>query len=126
MSAIGSKLRRVGSAPHYAGGLVHWCPACKEVHKFPLNGPASAGPKWAWNGSVDKPSFTPSMMIRTGPPRPMVPEGRPDAGHIDVCHYFLTDGIIHFCGDCTHGMAGQSVPLPDWPYARGAYGGIEE
>lgn len=119
MSAMGSRLRRG------KGFIAHWCPACKEVHIFTIEGKNSSGAAWTWNGNVDKPTFAPSMLIRTGP-RPMVPEGRPDAGKIDVCHYILTDGVINFCGDCTHSMVGQSVPLPDWPYARGTYGGIED
>lgn len=125
MSAIGTKLRRIGSNPSYSGGLAHWCPACAEVHVFTIEGKNSSGAAWTWNGNIDKPTFTPSMLIRTGP-RPTVPVGRPDAGRVDVCHYILTDGVINYCGDCTHGLAGQSVPLPDWPYKPGAYGGIEE
>lgn len=122
MSAMGAKFRRVASSSQYGGGIAHWCPACNGMHLFSLDGP---GAKWTWNGNVEKPTFTPSMLIRTGP-RPTVPVGRPDAGKVDVCHYIMTDGMINFCVDCTHEMAGQSVPIPDWPYARGTYGGIEE
>jgi hypothetical protein len=32
-----------------------------------------------------------------------------------VCHSFLTDGVFHFLGDCTHPYAGQQVPLPELP-----------
>jgi hypothetical protein len=28
------------------------------------------------------------------------------------CHYILAGGIIHFCGDCTHPLAGKQVVLP--------------
>lgn len=126
MGAMGNKLRMTTPASGYtARGIVHWCPACKEVHQFALDGPNSSGARWTWDGNREAPSFTPSMRITTGP-RPMVPVGRPDAGRVDICHYILTGGIINFCGDCTHEMAGQSVPIPDWPYARGSYGGIEE
>lgn len=119
MSAMGSKLRKTTS------GVLHWCPACKEVHQFTLDGKNASGARWTWDGNVDAPTFSPSMMIRTGP-RPTVPVGRPDAGKIDICHYILTAGIINFCSDCTHDMAGKAVPLPDWPHAPETYGGIEE
>ena len=110
MSAMGSKLRNT------MDGITHWCPACKGTHRFTINGPVS----WTFNGNVDAPTFTPSMRISWGKfVNPAYDEG-------GVCHYILTDGVINFCGDCTHAMSGQSVPLPDWPYAPGTYGGIEE
>jgi hypothetical protein len=38
-----------------------------------------------------------------------------DAKTPHVCHYFLRDGQIEFCGDSIHALAGQRVQLPDWP-----------
>lgn len=47
-----------------------------------------------------------------------------DAGELDadgfrappaVCHSFIRDGQIQFLSDCTHALAGQTVPLPAWP-----------
>lgn len=111
MSAMGSKLRKT------TVGILHWCPACEEVHHFVTDG--SRG--WVFNGNVDAPTFTPSMKITWG--KQADPNCDVDGG---ICHYILTDGMINYCGDCTHGMVGQSVPIPDWPYARGTYGGIEE
>lgn len=43
-----------------------------------------------------------------------------------VCHYNITKGEIKFGPDCEHGLKGRTVPLPEWPYAPGEYGGIEE
>jgi hypothetical protein len=43
-----------------------------------------------------------------------------------LCHYFIRAGKIEFCGDSPHNLAGQTVDLPDWPYAPNTYGGIEE
>ena len=31
-----------------------------------------------------------------------------------VCHSFVTDGNIQFLSDCTHSLAGQTVPLEAW------------
>lgn len=88
MGQVGSKMRRVGAADGYtAGGLAHLCPACEEMHQFAIDGKNSSGARWTWDGNVELPTFAPSMNIRTGP-RPTVPIGRPDAGQIDVCHYF--------------------------------------
>lgn len=30
-----------------------------------------------------------------------------------VCHTFVTDGKINFLSDCTHELAGQTVPMQD-------------
>jgi hypothetical protein len=32
-----------------------------------------------------------------------------------TCHLFLTDGRLQYLGDCTHALAGQTVPLPELP-----------
>jgi hypothetical protein len=86
---------------------VHWCPACDEAHVFHITTPNSNGARWAWDGNVEAPTFTPSMNIRVN----FAPE---DGGPI-VCHYFLRAGRIEFLGDCSHALANQTVALPDWP-----------
>ena len=49
-----------------------------------------------------------------------------------LCHYFIggpagdKPGMIEFCPDSPHKLAGQTVALPPWPYAPGSYGGIDE
>ena len=45
----------------------------------------------------------------------------PDIGR-PLCHSHVTDGKITYCGDSTHGYAGQTLELPD--FARGL-GGAE-
>jgi hypothetical protein len=29
------------------------------------------------------------------------------------CHYHLRAGVIEYCGDCAHALAGKSIPLPE-------------
>ena len=60
-------------------------------------------PHWTWNGSLDRPTFTPSILSR------YTIEGE---GH-HVCHSFVTDGRIQFLEDCTHKLAGQTIDLPE-------------
>lgn len=127
MSDCGTKLRKIVGGPGSGfSGFVHWCPACQEVHQYATEN--QNGPKWTFNGNFEQPSFTPSMLIRWG--RFADPNWKPDDGEEDtysgVCHYFITDGKIAYCGDCTHAMKGQTVDLPDWPHAPGSYGGIQE
>lgn len=70
-----------------------WCPGCKEHHVLPWK---RGG--WTFNGNTERPTFTPSFRISGG------------AG--SVCHFVLTDGILNFCSDSSHELAGKSVPLP--------------
>jgi hypothetical protein len=108
MGQVSSTLRR------YEGGFGHWCPGCEEMHTLPDN--------WKFNGNLEKPTFTPSFK-HTGIQRVFVDgnwtgEWKKDASGNTVpfiCHYILTDGVLNFCGDSTHVLAGHSVPLPSLP-----------
>ena len=124
MGALSRVLRNVTE-----GGLSFWCPGCEQFHTiYHGEGP---GPRWGWNGNVEKPTFTPSVLVRT-----VRGEGLTDADWEEydriatgpggteavlnhpkfrwVCHSFITDGRIQFLGDCTHSLAGQTVDLPSW------------
>jgi hypothetical protein len=61
-------------------------------------------PCWTWNGSVDSPTLAPSILTRFD-------SGDPTESY--VCHSFVTDGMVQFLSDCTHGLAGETVPLTD-------------
>ena len=107
MERIGKYLRRASGPDGRTGiGYAHWCPACKETHAFAVDRPFSNGAKWSFDGNIDAPTFAPSMNIGIGP--------FPD-GHIERCHYFLKGGQLQYISDCTHAMAGQTVPLPELP-----------
>lgn len=78
-----------------------WCPGCKEMHVLPWK-----RGNWAFNGNTEKPTFTPSFRITW----------RDEDGVAkQCCHFVLTDGVLHFCSDCTHELVGKSVPLPKLP-----------
>ena len=49
------------------------------------------------DGNAEAPTFSPSINI------------------VGRCHYFIIAGMIEFCGDSRHHLAGQVVPLPDIP-----------
>ncbi len=72
------------------------CPGCKCLHSFSVGN--KTGPSWTWNGSMDKPTFTPSLLY---------PINR-------RCHSFVRDGEIVFLNDCFHELAGKTVPLSKW------------
>ena len=97
-------------------GFLFRCPGCNVVHSVHYGD--GDGPRWNWNGDVDKPTFTPSILVRY----PMwVPPATPENRNvgpqtkIDVlCHSWITAGQIQFLNDCTHELAGQTVPLLEW------------
>lgn len=74
------------------------CPGCKRNHPFTV-------PRWSWNGSMDKPTFSPSLLCF-----------KDDAQR--RCHSFVKDGKIQFLDDCWHELKGQTVEIPDWDEDR--------
>lgn len=126
MAQLSRYLRSVGG-----GGLAFWCQGCREAHTIWVGeGP---GPRWAWNGDVEKPVVSPSLLV-TG--RRLTAKGHaqwvawhaagcpdpaPDLDAADVrCHTFVgcqgaLPGEIVFLGDCTHDMVGKVLPLAELP-----------
>lgn len=101
-------------AEHADAGWMHWCPGCGTYHAIAVERPLANGARWTFDGNMERPTFAPSVKCSWGP-FPSVPEGRPDAGKVRVCHYFIRAGRIEFCSDSTHGLSGQTVDLPDVP-----------
>lgn len=77
---------------------VFHCPGCGYSHPFEVE---CAERGWTWNGSMDKPTFSPSLLVW---------ENRPESR----CHSFVRDGQIQFLSDCHHSLAGKTVDIPDW------------
>lgn len=108
---------------HQPGIFSFYCPGCETTHavyteaaKLPPH-----YPRWGFNGQLDAPTFMPSLLMRTGhyvKGQPQPPDCKhckedADLGTCTVCHSFVTGGMIRFLGDCTHHLAGQTVPLPE-------------
>lgn len=85
------------------------CPGCQRDHNVSVGGEAT----WQWNGDTARPTLSPSVLVTYNGPDAGI-EGAPAA----VCHSFVRDGQIEFLGDCTHALAGQSVPLPPCPHEQ--------
>jgi hypothetical protein len=91
----------------YGGeAVMFWCPGCESVHAVWIRGPSA----WGFNGSYEKPTFTPSILVTGREPH--------EDGRERRCHTFITDGVIDFLGDCSHALAGQKRPMvplpPEW------------
>jgi hypothetical protein len=83
--------------------LAWHCPGCEGGHAVPVTGHRS-GRGWGWNGSLESPTLTPSVLVNVGRANPTA----------HLCHVFITNGKIQFLGDCTHALANQTVEIPDW------------
>jgi len=79
-------------------GYSFQCPGCKCAHYIQTN--PNFSPCWTFNGDLDKPTVSPSIMVHLG-------QG-------GSCHSFIKNGKIQFLGDCTHSLRGQTVNIPDW------------
>lgn len=125
MGRLSARLRSIG------GGIGWWCPGCDEVHAINTT---SNG--WQWDGNVEAPTISPSVLVTSGHymqdgkgcwceyNAKLVAEGKePATFKCARCHTFIRDGQIEFLSDCSHALAGKTVPIPDWPYAEGAYHG---
>lgn len=110
MGALSAKLRNIGTEADKR--VAFWCPGCKMAHQVRIAGDS---PVWGWDGNVDAPTFTPSVLVTIPWSRSVEPGDDPAEWRDQICHSFVRAGKIEFLGDCTHELKGQTVPLPDWP-----------
>lgn len=105
------------------GGVRFLCPGCKDWH--------ATDNRWVFDGDVEKPTLSPSVLVRSGHFISDYKEGdgcwckynaeHPNdkaSFHCYLCHSFVRQGKIEFLEDCSHALAGQTVDLPpmeDWP-----------
>jgi hypothetical protein len=97
------KLRRMVDADDSLLGYIFHCPGCKSGHAVWTTKPNSLGAQWTFDGNMERPTFSPSVLAKW----------KSRDGKEKICHSFVRDGHIQFLSDCTHELAGQTVPLPD-------------
>lgn len=73
------------------------CPGCRYAHCYRVRGEQ---PLWQWNGSMESPTFSPSLLINQHDPA-------------QRCHLFVRNGKIEFLGDCFHELKGQVIEMED-------------
>lgn len=108
-----AQIRHVEDHGKYYDCIMFWCPGCVKIdstgheqgglHMLPVN-TTEHSPQWNWDGNIEEPTLSPSILTH-----------HDDARGKFVCHSFIKAGMIEFLGDCTHALAGQTVPLPDLP-----------
>ena len=79
--------------PNPTGRYIYWCPACATHHFIDTKpDPTIKGsPTWLWNGNMVKPTVYPSIRVQSGNAKGPI-----------LCHFYITDGRFHYCGDCSH------------------------
>lgn len=97
---------------HYDGNTYRdlrvWCPGCELSHRATLVGETGDRPPvcWEFDGNMEAPTVTPSLLVTRSL----------GLDHVEQqCHSFITAGQWVFLSDCTHNLAGQTVPLPPVP-----------
>jgi len=110
------------------GMVLFHCPGCDAWHGVSTSSTHPnrvTGGRWSWNGSYDRPTFSPSILVMPHETvRVNIPDGLSSQALTEFlfehrvmtprCHSFVRDGRIEFLSDCTHALAGQTVDLPDF------------
>lgn len=97
------------------------CPGCGENHMLPI-GEGTKQPRWKFHGDVEKPIISPSILSRstvslTDEQHAAIMRGEKIKPVDVVCHSHVgshdgsTPGFIQFHNDCTHSLAGKTVPM---------------
>lgn len=87
--------------------LEYRCPAC-GWHDIPVKIGEKLEKFWEWNGDLERPTISPSVKhFHNGFP---ADERQPEVAPY-CCHYFIKNGNIEYCGDCSHDKAGQTMAL---------------
>ena len=106
--------RKVENEP---GRFNFWCDGCQCAHGIWTDVPnAYSGAKWSFNGDLIKPTVSPSILVTYKHPKGYSNDNHAPIGYdgpmeIDICHSYIENGNIQYLADCTHSLAGKTVPL---------------
>ncbi len=86
-----------------SGQHCFWCPGCEMVHGITIEGKNP----WGWDKNLEAPTYTPSILVTWEG----AIEGNPAKKR---CHSYITKGKFLFLNDCTHKLAGETVPMVEF------------
>lgn len=103
------------------------CLGCKDTHLVNTVANSYNGSKWEFNGDLNRPTFSPSILVNSGHfadpntdscwctyNQDLIERGEePSTFECKICHSFIRDGKIQYLNDCTHELAGQTVEMID-------------
>ena len=104
-----------------ANTVSFFCPGCKDIHTINID-------RWSFVIKNNKATVEPSVLVTSGHFVPNFNKEKDSCWceyykenpnddptfKCGICHSFIKDDVIMFLGDCTHELANQSVPLPDF------------
>lgn len=102
---MSAKAKRVGPFGDNAPNVAFHCPGCKNAHAVPYVNvrPHPQGkPIWFFDENYESPTIEPSLLVFG------------IDGKTHECHVVITAGVLNYQPDCTHALAGKSVPMVDW------------
>jgi hypothetical protein len=83
------------------GNYLHYCQGCDGLHMINTVVKNQNNAIWSFNNNFDLPTFSPSINI--------------NLHNNKRCHYFIINGKINYCSDCTHSLKGQELQLLEIP-----------
>lgn len=99
---MSAKLIKIDDAEIGEPDLCFFCPGCKCYHGVWLKKDGYKGPVWEFNGDMERPTISPSVLVQF-----------PCMEKMNVCHSFIRNGRIQYLSDCTHELAGKTIELPE-------------
>ena len=96
--------------------FIFFCPGCKCGHGVWTTKKNGLNAVWSFNGDLERPTFDPSLLIEGTRELTDEEHARIMAGEQlnipqTICHSFVRNGSIEFLPDCTHALAGKTVPM---------------
>lgn len=102
-------------APDGSVYINYRCQGCEHLHSVCVQTGSAygAGPVWGWNGSLELPTFTPSVLFWLDH---NADEDEEERKYVDKarCHTFITNGRVQFLSDYGHALAGQTLDVPEY------------
>jgi len=78
------------------------CPGCDTWHSVYTVANQYNKAIWGFDGNMDKPTFSPSLLVTWT---------HGEEHEKRRCHSFIRNGEWQFLSDCTHDLAGQTIPM---------------
>lgn len=80
------------------GEYMFWCLGCNSYHSVTTLVKNEKGCQWQFNGNIESPTFTPSIVV--------------NKDFLErLCHSSIADGKIQYHGDCFHSLKNQIIEL---------------
>lgn len=99
-------MSKFGVVDNRKGYFIFNCLGCKCDHFVNTN--PEFGTCWEWNGSLEKPTVSPSILVGANL---AILDG---SYKVKRCHSFIRDGKIQYLNDCDHELAGKTIELPNY------------